>query len=62
MSETSYLKLTRRINESIEITIPDSNGSNKVINIGVTRFKGNQVQLGIEANKQIKIVRTELKG
>lgn len=61
MTTPSYLTLTRRVNESIELIVPDSDGSQKVINIDVKSFKGRQVQIGIEAPKQVSIVRTELK-
>jgi len=50
------LNLTRRPNESIVITTADGQEI-KVIVLGV---KGNQVRLGIAADKSVEILRTEL--
>lgn len=50
------LALTRKKNETITIQLPDG----QTLVIGVAALRGNQVRLSIEADKEIKIMRTEL--
>lgn len=50
------LVLTRRVGESIYIET-----DNEVIEVMILHAGGNQVRVGIEANKSVRIVRAELK-
>ncbi len=53
----SMLVLTRKLDESVTIRCPDGN----LIKISVCRIDGNfKVRLGIDANQDYKITRTEL--
>ena len=50
------LVLTRKENESIEITLPDS----QQLTIMVTEVERGRARIGIEAPTEIKILRSEL--
>ena len=52
------LVLTRKENESIEITLPDS----QQLTIMVTEVERGRARIGIEAPTEIKILRSELVG
>lgn len=52
----NMLNLTRRPNESIVITTADG----QEIEVVVLGVKGNQVRLGIAADKSVEILRAEL--
>ena len=55
------LCLGRAVDESIEITVPPST-EHQVIKVVVCAVRyGRDVRLGIEADKNIKILRSELK-
>lgn len=50
------LILTRRVNETLIITIPDG----RRIEVEVLGFKGNQVRVGVSADEDIVIHRGEV--
>ena len=58
--KNSYLLQTRRAGESIEITIPDSSGTETKIYLDINKIGRGTVKLGLEAPKHVSINRVEL--
>jgi carbon storage regulator CsrA len=54
------LVLMRRVGEEIFLTVNEADGSQNKIRLTVSNISGKQVTLGIEANDDVKILRTEL--
>lgn len=52
------LALTRKTQQKISLTLPDGT----VIWLTVTRIRGSNVTIGIEAPPQVKVLRGELEG
>lgn len=53
------LVLMRRVGEDIFLTV-NEDGKENNIRLTVSKISGSQVTLGIEANQNVKILRTEL--
>ena len=62
MSDNTHLILSRRKNESLQIEVPDLNGTITTIFIDIEDVHRNQVKIGIEAPKAVSILRYELAG
>lgn len=60
MKDATHLVLSRKANESLKIDVPDSNGTTTTIYVDVTSIQQNRVKLGIEAPREVNIVRFEL--
>jgi carbon storage regulator CsrA len=54
------LVLMRRVGEDVFLTVNQEDGTTQEIRLTVSKISGKQVTLGIEANKNVKILRDEL--
>ena len=54
------LVLMRRVGEDVYLSVKQDDGTKNDIRLTVSKISGKQVTLGIEANNNVKILRTEL--
>jgi len=55
-----YLTLTRKLGEELFFSIENLDGSSTDFKLAVTKQKGNQTRLSIQAPENVKIMRGEL--
>lgn len=62
MTDNTHLVLSRKKDQSIKIEVPDSNGTATTIYIDIASIGEANVKLGIEAPREVSILRYELIG
>lgn len=60
MNNFPRLVLGRKLGEVIEISVPDSSGTETLIYLDISSISSNQVKIGIAAKKEVRILRSEI--
>lgn len=60
MNSLPRLVLGRKIGEVIEISVPDSSGTETLIYLDISSISSNQVKIGITAPTDVLVLRSEI--